>query len=103
MQRDFQALAEIMELDSNMMHAVMLTSTPPLQYWLPPTLAIMQAVAAWRKSGLPACYTIDAGPNVHVICQKDATSQVSERLRDIPGVQDVLIAYCGGPAKLGEE
>ena len=102
LQHDFQALAEIMELDSNMMHAVMLTSTPPLQYWLPPTLGIMQAVAAWRQSGLPACYTIDAGPNVHVICQKDATSQVSERLRDIPGVKDVLTAYCGGPAKLVE-
>ena len=49
------------------MHAVMITSSPPLLYWLPATLAILQAVPNWRKSGLPVCYTIDAGPNVHVL------------------------------------
>jgi diphosphomevalonate decarboxylase len=100
LQRDFQALAEIVELDSNLMHAVMQTSAPPLLYWLPPTLAVMQAVLSWRKSGLPVCYTIDAGPNVHVICLKEDTAQVVERLRQIPGVRNVLKASCGGPARL---
>ena len=100
LQRDFEALAEIVELDSNLMHAVMLTATPRLQYWLPPTLAVMQAVTGWRKDGLPACYTIDAGPNVHVICPKTELSQVADRLRQIPGVHNVLTATCGGPARI---
>ena len=102
LQRDFQALAEVTELDSNLMHAVMLTSVPPLQYWLPPTLAIMQAVTEWRKAGMAVCYTIDAGPNVHVICLKEQASQTAERLRLIPGVQEALTAFCGGPAQLIE-
>ncbi len=98
LQRDFQALAEVMEQDSNLMHAVMMTSQPPILYWQPATIAVMQAVQAWRQSGLPACYTIDAGPNVHVICASRAVATVCERLQAIPGVDKVLTAPPGGPA-----
>lgn len=47
--RSFPALAEIVELDSNLMHSVMNTSTPPLFYWLPGTVEIIQAVQTWKK------------------------------------------------------
>ncbi|MBN1148711.1 MAG: diphosphomevalonate decarboxylase [Anaerolineales bacterium] len=97
--RDFDALANVVELDSNLMHAVMMTSTPRLLYWRPATLAVMQAVAEWRYSGLPACYTIDAGPNVHVICPSERSGEVAGRLRQVSGVQAVLTAHPGGPAR----
>jgi diphosphomevalonate decarboxylase len=42
LERDFAVLAEITELDCNLMHAVMMTSTPPLYYWEPGSLAIIQ-------------------------------------------------------------
>lgn len=99
-QRDFGALAEIIEQDSHMMHAVMMTSQPPLFYWEPESLALMKAVHAWRREGLPAAYTLDAGPNVHVICEGSALSQVSQRLHGNPAVRQVLIAHPGGPAHL---
>ena len=99
LQRDFQALAEVMELDSNLMHAVMMTSEPRLLYWQPATLAVMQAVTAWRQAGLPACYTIDAGPNVHVICARATASRIAARLEELPGVARVLQAGPGGPAR----
>jgi diphosphomevalonate decarboxylase len=89
-----------MELDSNLMHAVMMTSTPRLLYWEPSTLAVIQAVVEWRKSGLPVCYTIDAGPNVHVICPESQEMQISERLGRIPGVEEVLIAHPGGSTRI---
>jgi diphosphomevalonate decarboxylase len=97
---DFAALAELVELDSDLMHAVMFTSTPPLVYWQPATLAVMQSVRRWRAAGLPACYTVDAGPNVHVLCPGDACAQVSERLGLVPGVEQVLVAHPGGAARL---
>jgi diphosphomevalonate decarboxylase len=100
LERDFEALAQVVELDSNMMHAVMLTSTPPLVYWLPGTLAIMGAVQAWRREGLAACYTTDAGPNVHVLCLAHDAEEVTARLRRIPGVSTVLQATPGGAAQL---
>lgn len=100
LERDFEALAEVAELDSNLMHAVMLTSTPRLIYWQPATLALMQAVVEWRSAGLPVFYTIDAGPNVHVICPAETAEQVAARLKEIPGVQEVLTALTGGATRL---
>ena len=99
LQRDFDAFAQITELDSNLMHAVMQTSNPALLYWCPATIAVMQAVPDWRKAGLPACYTIDAGPNVHVICPSQSAPEVKKRLRQIPGVQCVITSKNGGAAR----
>jgi diphosphomevalonate decarboxylase len=100
--RDFAALAEITEVDSNLMHAVMMTSVPPLFYWQPATLAVMQAVRAARAKGLSVCYTIDAGSNVHVICIGASTEKTVRLVGSIPGVREVRLAKVGGPARLVE-
>lgn len=101
--RDFDALAHITELDSNLMHAVMMTSTPPLFYWAPASLDIMKKIPIWRQQdSLPVCYTLDAGPNVHVICNQENMDEVCKRLKKIPGVTGVLTALPGGPAYLQE-
>lgn len=102
LEHDFPALAEIVEQDSSMMHAVMMTSSPPLYYWEPPSLSIMKSVQAWRKDGLPCCFTLDAGANVHVICPAVAATEVSARLAKIPAVTQVLQAHPGGPAAIVE-
>lgn len=98
--RDFDALAAVVELDSQMMHAVMMTSSPPLLYWLPSTLAILQAVAEWRRAGAAICATIDAGPNVHCLCAPGEASAIGPRLRAVPGVEMVLECPPGGAARL---
>lgn len=100
LERDLASLAQVMELDNHLMHAVMMTSTPPLLYWQPPSLAVMHAVAAWRVEGLQAGYTLDAGPNVHVLSAAADAPEVADRLRTIAGVQRVLQASAGGPARL---
>ncbi len=96
--RDFDSFAMIVELDSDMMHSVMMTSTPALHYWKPASLSVMNAVRQWRGEGLPVCYTLDAGPNVHVICPETEAHVVDKRLREIAGVTDVLVARVGGAA-----
>ncbi len=100
LQRDFESLAEIVELDSNMMHAVMMTSQPPLFYWQAATLTTMDMVRRWRREGLPVFYTIDAGPNVHVLTLASFVEEVEKRLLALPGVQRVLRAGPGGAARL---
>jgi diphosphomevalonate decarboxylase len=100
--RDFNALASIIELDSDMMHAVMMTSTPSLRYWKPGSLEVMNCVRQWRMEGIPVCYTVDAGPNVHVICPESEAHTIDKRLREIKGVENVLVARVGGPAKIVE-
>jgi len=100
LRRDFDALAEVIELDSDLMHAVMMTSRPALFYWQPATLAVMGAVREWRKSGMALAYTIDAGPNVHVICPQAAADNVAGMLQALPGVTGVLTARVGGAAQV---
>ena len=100
--RDFESFANIIELDSDIMHAVMMTSNPPLMYWQPATLGVFHAVREWRGNGIPAAYTVDAGANVHVLCLGDYAKQVEAKLRELPGVSDVLVAGVGGAARMVE-
>lgn len=100
LERDFNTFASIVELDSDMMHAVMMTSTPALHYWKSESLEVMNSVRQWRAEGIQACYTVDAGPNVHVICPETEAQIVETGLREIQGVQNILVARAGGAAKL---
>jgi diphosphomevalonate decarboxylase len=98
--KDFEKLADIIELDSNIMHAVMMTSQPMLMYWAPATLLVMQAVGQLRRSGMAAAFTLDAGPNVHVITTENDREKVRRELADLPGVQQVITSAVGGAAKI---
>ncbi len=100
LKRDFETFASIVEQDSDLMHAVMMTSNPALFYWHPSTLHVMNSVRAWRGQGIPVCYTIDAGPNVHVITLKEKMNEVKEKLDSLEGVQKTLTATVGGAAHL---
>jgi len=98
--KDFETFANMIEHDSDIMHSVMMTSNPPLMYWQSASIGIFHEVRTWRASGLPAAYTVDAGANVHVICLSDSAKEVEKRLRELPGVNDVLVAKVGGAAKI---
>jgi diphosphomevalonate decarboxylase len=102
LERDFPVFAAIVEQDCNLMHAVMMTSDPPLYYWLPGTLEVMRAVQIWRRNGIQVCYTIDAGPNVHVICPFKEAEKVKRELSSLEGVNSILECTPGGPAHLLE-
>ena len=97
LEREFHALGVLAEADALSMHAIMLTSAPPLLYWLPATVELIRQVWQWRLEGLPCYFTIDAGPNVHVLTLPQAVAHVAERLRALPFVRQVI--PCGpGPA-----
>ena len=100
--RDLAAMGPVIEEDTIIMHAVMMSGHPPLYYWHPATMALIQATQQWRQEGLPVYFTIDAGPNVHLICEAQHAPAVEAAARRIPGVQNVLTSRAGGPARLIE-
>ena len=84
LRRDLALLGEAAEEDALSMHAVMLTSKPPLIYWTAGTLEVIRAVHGLRKRGVEAYFTIDAGPNVHVLTLKrDAARVADEMVREV--------------------
>lgn len=98
--RNLAAMGPVIEEDAIIMHAVMMSSRPPLYYWNAATMAIIQATQQWRAEGLDVYFTIDAGPNVHLICPASQAEAVAAAARQISGVKDVLSSGPGGPARL---
>jgi diphosphomevalonate decarboxylase len=77
--KNFPEFGKIIEEDCLSMHHVMQTQNPPLYYWNDDT---KQVIAALKKNGLPAYYTIDAGPNVHLICEGKDEKRVVDMLEN---------------------
>ncbi|MCX8071984.1 MAG: diphosphomevalonate decarboxylase [Candidatus Binatia bacterium] len=100
---DLERLGTLAEHNCLKMHAVALTAQPPLIYWAPGTLAAIATVRELRATGVPAYFTIDAGPQVKVLCDKTDESRVAAALRDTPGVTEVLLTRPGEDARLVEE
>jgi diphosphomevalonate decarboxylase len=91
-EKDFLKYGEIIENEALNMHAICLTSIPPLIYWEPATITIMKKIIAWREKKIVNCYfTIDAGPSVHVICESKDAKQLQNLLKQINGVQSAVI------------
>jgi diphosphomevalonate decarboxylase len=98
--RDLPAMGMAVEADALAMHGVMMTSTPSLLYWQPATVAVLRAVRAWREDGLEVYFSLDAGPNVHCFCEPADAPQVEEGLRNLAGIQDVLVSGPGDGVRL---
>jgi diphosphomevalonate decarboxylase len=88
--KNFSQLGTVIEEDCLDMHHVMQTQVPVLNYWSPTTEAIMKAVIAARKVGLSAYFTIDAGPNVHILCEGKDEADVLSLLKSVSGIQTII-------------
>lgn len=88
--KDFDALGPVIEEEAIDLHCIGMTSSPAIYYWKPATLAVLEAVRGLRKNGVPAWITMDAGANVHVICEPQSEAAVVERLKAIDGVLKIL-------------
>jgi diphosphomevalonate decarboxylase len=98
--RDFDRLAEISEASCLAMHAVMLATRPALIYWNGATLDCIQCVRALRLGGTGVFFTVDAGPQVKAVCLPDDAAGVADALRDVSGVEDVLVSGLGEGARI---
>ena len=80
--RDVDRLGAAAEADALLMHAVMMTSRPSLLYWNEKTLSGLHAVRRWREEGLKVYATIDAGPNLHLLCEGKDARAVARRAEE---------------------
>ncbi len=90
---DVVRVGAIAEADALAMHAVMLTSHPPIVYATDATWRVWHQVIAWRQEGgdAPRGYcTLDAGPNPHVFCLSADADALAARLEAHPDVQRVF-------------
>ena len=98
---DIDRLGQVIERDALAMHGVMMTSVPSLIYWQPGTIEVILATRRWREEErIPVYFTIDAGPNVHLICEAEYRNAVTERLRSLKTVVQVIVSKPGPEPQL---
>ncbi|MBW7884965.1 MAG: diphosphomevalonate decarboxylase [Caldilineaceae bacterium] len=98
---DLDRLGPIIERDALAMHGVMMTSNPSLIYWQPATVEVIKAVRRWRdEDNLRAYFTIDAGPNVHIICEPSTEPEILLRLKELSCVEKVITSGPGPEPEL---
>lgn len=100
--KDFTKFGEILEAEAVNMHTVMMTSIPPLFYWLPETLIVMDLVLKMRERGIESYFTIDAGPNVHVICERKNAGKIKKELIKAKSIKNIIENKVGEGARLIE-
>lgn len=81
--RDLEALGELVRASYARMHASMLAARPPIRYWLPVSLQVLDACDSLRRDGVPAFETMDAGPQVKILTNAEHVDRVLTKLEGI--------------------
>ncbi len=99
---DFDDLGHIMEHSTLKMHATALTAQPGLWYWNAKTWEALCAVKELRSASLPFYFTMDAGPHVKVLVQREQREEIKKLLaKNLNRSQDAIwTSDVGGPAFL---
>ncbi|MBV7294704.1 diphosphomevalonate decarboxylase [Corynebacterium sp. TAE3-ERU12] len=97
---DVTRIGELAESNALRMHATMLAAVPPVRYFTPETIAALDLVEKLREEGTEGYATMDAGPNVKVLCRPADAETIAERVRaEFSGI-DVLVSGSGPGARL---
>lgn len=97
---DFTAVGSLAESNAMRMHATMLGAVPPVRYWNADSVAALDLVATLRDEGTECYATMDAGPNVKIICRPADADAIAQRFRaEFDGI-DVLVSGHGPAAKV---
>lgn len=97
---DLEVVGEIAERNALGMHATMLAARPGVRYMSPASLTVLDCVGQLRRDGVLAYATMDAGPNVKVLCRQVDAEQVAKSVREVVGDGAVHIARPGRGAYL---
>jgi diphosphomevalonate decarboxylase len=99
-EKDIEKLGDLAEYSALKMHALTLSSRPPVLYWNSTTVQLIEEVRALRKKGIPAYFTIDAGPQVKVVTLGDHASFLINHFTDIQGIEECIESKLGPDATL---
>ena len=81
---DFEKVSDIAQEDALLMHAVMLTSRPKIKYFDTKTVEVISEFLKFKYlHKLFSLWTLDAGPNVHLLYLKESEDKVMEFLKKV--------------------
>jgi len=96
--KDFEKVGELAEFSCLKMHALAMSANPGIIYWNETTVKLINAVRELRKKGVGVFFTIDAGPQVKVLCLPSEVEKIKKEIENIPGIQQIISTAIGPSA-----
>jgi len=93
--QDLVTVGEIAERSALKMHALNLSANPPFNYWSPDSIVAMRKVKELRQQGYPVYLTMDAGPNVKLICRASQMDELYQILQKDYRAEQLVVAKPG--------
>ncbi len=103
---DFESFANIVEEEALTLHALMMTSRPSYVLMKPNSLLIIEKIKKAREQiGIKMCFTLDAGPNIHLLYPLNESEKVKNFINEelcllLPDVKVLFDKVGKGPEKL---
>ena len=106
---DVATFIRLVEHEALSLHALMMVSNPSVVLFKPNTWEIINRLRTFRQeTGYNVCFTLDAGPNVHILYPEGVSDAVETFIKE------ELVVYCegnywiadrvgSGPLKLGHD
>ena len=86
---DLDTFINITESEALQLHALMMCSNPSYILMRPNTLNLINEIRGFRdETKIPLCFTLDAGPNVHLLYPESEAEEVEYYIKN------VLADYC---------
>ena len=86
---DLDIFINITESEALQLHALMMCSNPSFILMKPNTLRIIEEIRRFRnETNIPLCFTLDAGPNAHLLYPESEAEKVEDFIKN------TLVAYC---------
>lgn len=80
---DVNAFVHLCESEALTLHAMMMCSVDYYLLMKPGTITVIERLIEFReKTGVPVCFTLDAGPNVHVLYPKEFALEVEDFIKN---------------------
>jgi diphosphomevalonate decarboxylase len=82
-QGNLERFGEILESEALTLHALMMSSHPPYLLIRPNTLQVIERIHTFRaETGLPLYFTLDAGPNLHLLYPDSIAAEAKKFIRE---------------------
>lgn len=91
--RDINEVGVAAEGNALAMHATMIDTRPSVLYWTPDTVRAIHSVWQLRESGVEVYLTMDAGPNVKLICTTQHLAAVKSAFPSVTIVRPFSLNY----------
>ncbi len=99
--RDIEKLGTVIRQSYLRMFGTMFSAEPPVIYWQPDSLRVISLCEELRRKGLQAWETMDAGPQVKIVCLAPDVETIRGAVSALDPSWNIMISSAGtGPREL---